>query len=72
MSRHWVIQNNQLRFCEESGIVSIPDASTVLKALHGESTDYPSPLEDNPDLRFSSIAAELFYDWLLMRITMKY
>lgn len=60
MSRHWVIQNNQLRFCEESGIVCIPDASTVLKALHGESTDYPSPLEDNPDLRFSSIAAELF------------
>lgn len=60
MSRHWVIQNNQLRLCEEDGIVSIPDASTVLKALHGELNDYPSPLEDNYGLRISSIAAELF------------
>ena len=64
MSKHWVIKNNQLRFCGEDGVETIPNASTVLNAFNGESADYPSPLNDYPDLRFSSIAAEI-----LLRIT---
>lgn len=60
MSKHWEIKENQLRFYGEDGIETIPDASTVLQALHGETAEYPSPLEDDPELRFSSIAAELF------------
>lgn len=39
---------------------TIPDASTVLDSLNGDSTEYPSPLNDYPELRFSSIAAIVF------------
>ncbi len=60
MIRHWEIKKNQLRFYGEDGIETIPDASTVLQALHGETAEYPSPIEDNPELHFSSIAAEYF------------
>ena len=60
MIRRWVIKNNLLRFYGEDGIETIPYAATVLRALHGETVEYPSPLVDNPELRFSSIAAELF------------
>ena len=60
MVRHWLIKQNQLRFCEEDGTVVIPDASTVLQALNGEHGSYPSPSESCPDLRFSSLAAEYF------------
>ena len=60
MIRHWEIKKNQLRFYGEDGIETIPDASTVLQALHGETTEYPSPIEDTPELHFSSIAAEYF------------
>lgn len=60
MVRQWVIKQNQLRFCEEDGTIVIPDASTVLQALNGEHGAYPSPSENCPDLRFSSMAAEYF------------
>ena len=60
MVGHWIIKKNQLRFCEENGTEIIPDASTVLNSLNGDNSDYPSPLSDFPELRFSSIAAEVF------------
>lgn len=60
MTRHWVIQKGQLRFCEEDGTVVIPDASAVLLALDGGHQSYPSPSEFFPELHFSSIAAEYF------------
>jgi Superfamily II DNA/RNA helicases, SNF2 family len=60
MNRHWEIKKNLLRFYDENGKESIPFASTVLDALHGVTTDFPSPSENFPDLLFSSIAAELY------------
>lgn len=59
MSKHWVIKNNQLRFKGEDGTEAIPNASTVLDSLSGENPEYPSPLIDYPNIRFSSIAAEI-------------
>ena len=60
MIRHWEIKKNQLRFYGEDGIEIIPYASIVLQALRGAITELPSPIEEHPELHFSSIAAELF------------
>ena len=59
MARHWEIKNNLLRFIGEDGIETIPDAASVLNALHGESSEYPSPSLFLSNIDYSSIAAEL-------------